>query len=135
MYIVSWPFKKVKILFLGVHLLEKSFQMVNSNLGLIFRWTLPLRVLLQSISIHYKNRHCSDWFVLNTRISSAINFDAALTMHPGYQVSIVFPRLCRQLLLKTNCLLLLRKLTWQTVVYVHIYYMSYPLYHKVINCI
>ena len=35
MYIVSWPFKKVKILFSADHLLEKSFQM-NTHFNLTF---------------------------------------------------------------------------------------------------
>ena len=42
---MKWPFKKVKILFLADHLLDKTFQMMYSNLGLSFRWTLPLRKL------------------------------------------------------------------------------------------
>ena len=42
MYIVKHPFKKDKILFSPTILLVKSFQMICSNLGLNFRWTLPL---------------------------------------------------------------------------------------------
>jgi len=39
---VNWPFKKVQILFSADHLLDKTFQMMYSNLGLSFRWTLSL---------------------------------------------------------------------------------------------
>ena len=46
MYIVKWPFNKQKFKYSAVHLLEKSFRMMYSNIGLSFRWTLPLNCML-----------------------------------------------------------------------------------------
>ena len=51
---INWPVQgllkgfyvnceKVKNLFSAYHLLDKTFQMMYSNLGLSFCWTLPLR--------------------------------------------------------------------------------------------
>ena len=51
MQIVSWPFKKVKHLFSADHLLDKSFRMMYSNLGLSFRWTLPVKLFSMTMPI------------------------------------------------------------------------------------
>ena len=40
---MKWPFKKQKFKCPAVHLLEKSFPMMYSNIGLSFCWTLPLK--------------------------------------------------------------------------------------------
>ena len=45
MLIVKWPFNKQKFKYSAVHLLEKSFRMMYSNIGLSFRWTLPLNTV------------------------------------------------------------------------------------------
>ena len=41
---MNYPFNKVKFKYPVDHHLEKSFKMMYINLGLVFGWTLPLRL-------------------------------------------------------------------------------------------
>ena len=74
---------KVKISFSATHLLEKSFRMMYSNLGLSFRWTLPLIILNIKIAL------CSPWYLgkrmqtfpVRIRFRISLGYDSGSSQH------------------------------------------------------
>ena len=66
--IVKCPFHKIKILCTAKIGIEKSFRLMYSNIGLSFRWTLPLRKLcvVRGCWIHMKTTSFH-WLVVFSR--------------------------------------------------------------------
>ena len=97
---MKWPFIKQKFKCPAVLLLEKSFQMMYNNLGLTFRWTLPLKIVCLRTVIGVGNDVRGQYYSAMTfngqLLSAAISFNTFL---PLQITATVRGRTCRGLYL------------------------------------